>query len=80
MPLSAIFFTSSSSVDFVAQLHFQACLGTNAKNERNVVNITTENMDGESVSFTILSMRLEKNEQVGLLCVSSCNVSANFHQ
>ena len=43
----------------------QACLGAAAKDgERNVVQVTTENDEGEEVTHTILSMRVGLNEQV----------------
>ena len=43
----------------------QACLGASAKEgERNVVQVTTENDEGEEVTHTILSMRVGLNEQV----------------
>lgn len=51
----------------------QACLGAEAKNERNIVNLTAE-MDGENVTHSILSMRLEKNEQVITIAVSFIRV------
>lgn len=45
----------------------QACLGVDAKEkERNVVQLTTENEEGEMVTHTILSMRLGVNEQVSV--------------
>lgn len=45
----------------------QACLGASAKEgERNVVQITTENDEGEEVTHTILSMRVGLNEQSSL--------------
>ncbi len=43
----------------------QACLGAAAKEgERNVVQVTTENDEGDEVTHTILSMRVGLNEQV----------------
>ena len=43
----------------------QACLGADAKDEeRNVVQITAENDEGESVKHTILSLRVGGTEQV----------------
>lgn len=46
----------------------QACLGANAKNgERNLVQLTAENDEGESVRHTILSMRVGGTEQVWCL-------------
>lgn len=45
----------------------QACLGAKAKaGDRNVVQLTTESIEGESITHTILSMRLGANEQVKL--------------
>ena len=46
-------------------IFFQACLGASAKEgERNVVQVTTENDEGEEVTHSILSMRVGLNEQV----------------
>ena len=43
----------------------QACLGTKAKaGERNVVEVTTENENGEEVTHTILSLTVGGMEQV----------------
>lgn len=51
----------------------QACLGASAKEgERNVVQITTENDEGEEVTHTILSMKLGLQEQVRLIVHHVC--------
>ena len=51
----------------------QACLGASAKEgERNVVQITTENDEGEEVTHTILSMKLGLQEQVRLILYHVC--------
>ena len=51
----------------------QACLGVSAKvNERNVVALTTEDGEGEEMKHVIVSLRLEKNEQVLCVCVCVC--------
>ena len=41
----------------------QACLGVNAKDERNVVNLTANNGSGESITQSILSMKMGIHEQ-----------------
>lgn len=57
---------------FVSLVVLQACLGASAKNdERNVVQVTTENDEGESVTHTILSMRVGGTEQVCIVFVDS---------
>ena len=44
----------------------QACLGAKAKEgERNVVQLTAEDEEGQDVTHTILSMRVGGAEQVG---------------
>lgn len=44
---------------------WQACLGAGAKEgERNVVEVTTENAEGDMVTHTILSLRVGATEQV----------------
>ena len=49
--------------DIVSAL--QACLGAQAKDgERNVVQVTAENEEGEEVTHSILSMRVGGVEQV----------------
>ena len=46
-------------------LYAQACLGAGAKDgERNVVEVTTENSEGEMVTHTLLSLRVGGTEQV----------------
>ena len=43
----------------------QACLGASAKEgERNVVEVTVDNEEGEEVTHTLLSMRVGGTEQV----------------
>ena len=43
----------------------QACLGATAKEgERNVVEVTADDEDGEEVTHAILSMRVGGTEQV----------------
>ena len=43
----------------------QACLGANAKEgERNVVEVTTEDSEGDMSTHTILSLRVGGAEQV----------------
>ena len=50
---------------------WQACLGASAKEgERNIVQVTTENDEGEEVTHSILSMKVGLNEQVGAVCLS----------
>jgi hypothetical protein len=45
----------------------QACLGAGAKDgERNVVELTAENEEGEQVRHTLLSMRVGGTEQVSV--------------
>ena len=44
-------------------------MGRKAKEgERNMVQITTEDEDGDEVSHTILSLRAGGTEQVGVVC------------
>lgn len=55
----------SDHTDVFVYLTVQACLGTDAKDEeRNVVQITAENDEGEPVKHTILSLRVGGTEQV----------------
>ncbi|KAL5470696.1 hypothetical protein EMCRGX_G028701 [Ephydatia muelleri] len=44
----------------------QACLGVSAKDERNVVNLTANNGSGESITQSILSMKMGIHEQTQL--------------
>lgn len=45
----------------------QACLGVSAKEgERNIVQLTAENEEGEIVKHTILSLRMGGTEQCSL--------------
>ena len=45
----------------------QACLGVSAKDgERNVIQVTTEDEEGELVKHTILSLRAGGTEQCSL--------------
>lgn len=47
----------------------QACLGSSAKpNERNVVELTTDDQEGDSITCTLLSMSVGGIEQVCLGC------------
>ena len=45
----------------------KACLGADAKEGRNVVQITAESEDGEEVTHTLFSMRVGGTEMVGYL-------------
>ena len=67
LELRQVFLTLEVAAGLVSCLLYspQACLGVDAKpKERNVVQVTTENEGGVTVTHTILSMRLGVNEQV----------------
>ena len=59
----------------------KACLGVDAKMGRNMVQITTVNVDDEYTTHTLLSMRFGGTEMVGLRlclpqymgCLNSCH-------
>lgn len=58
---------NAKSIDYFYCASFdpsQACLGVNPKDERNVVNVTTESSSGEIITQTILSMKMNLHEQV----------------